>query len=121
MRDHHWCARTSAENWFFKRDTTPPDEYVRRHAIHIGDIDEMAKCVEHVMQQYFSVNETHAFNKPCPKYKIFAMHVRSGDVTSGRFDIETGMYNPHSVHGSYGPFPTAYYLAAMKYALEVGV
>lgn len=124
LRDHHWCAQTSAENWFFERDTIPPDEYVRRHdeslVNNIGENDEMAKCVEYVVQQYFSVNETHAFNKPCPKYEIFAMHVRSGDVTSGQFDTETGIYQPHGVHGSYGLFPTAYYVAAMKYALEGG-
>lgn len=87
-----------------------------------GNVTSQEACVtKHILRKYFGINATHAFGKKCPSKPIFAVHVRSGDIVDGTFRESDGAWIPaRTVHRLYGPFPTAYFDAAMRGAAESG-
>ncbi len=66
-----------------------------------------------LMRRYFAINSTHSFGKRCQTNEYTALHIRSGDVTSGDFDMLTETYVPNKVNHNYGLFPTSYYLSVI--------
>ena len=77
-------------------------------------VERQPACYKPLMQRYFGINSTHALGKKCPNLPHVVLHVRTGDVTRGSFNMTTEVWVPGSVHAEYFPFPTSYYLAALN-------
>jgi len=95
------CLAQSGEQWYRMKGISP-----NRH------VD--------VLRLYFSINSTHALGKKCGHGRYIALHVRSGDITSGAWNQSTGAYRPakENIHASYAPFPTSYYVSVLRNARE---
>ena len=76
--------------------------------------DRTDDCAYDILRHYFEINATHSFGKACPTSPHVAIHVRSGDTSTGHYSGITGSYISNKVHGSYFLAPTAYYLAALN-------
>ena len=74
-----------------------------------------SKCHSRLLRQYFEINSTHVFGKPCNHGEYTALHIRGGDVSSGIWNMDTGTYHPSEVHRGYGLFPTSYYISVINH------
>ncbi len=91
------CASKSksGEDWFYSK------------------APQQAACFKPLMRRYLQINSTHAVGKKCPESPHAVLHVRSGDITAGSFNMTTETWVPKPVHPGYGPYPTSYYSAAL--------
>jgi len=79
------------------------------------DTQEMKKVIGNILDMYLGRNKTHSLGKKCDKQSVpsISLHVRSGDIASGKFNEEDQYIPSSKVHRKYVPFPTSYYLSAL--------
>jgi len=70
-------------------------------------------CRIRLLKDYFMINQTHAFGKPCPAAGHVGLHVRSGDVARGSWS-ENETFSPGKVHHKYWLYPTAFYMSVIR-------
>ena len=73
-----------------------------------------SECARMILQFYFSMTETYVLGRKCPATSKLALHIRTGDVVRGAYNVSTGTYEPGQVHHKYWLYPTSYYIAALK-------
>lgn len=79
------------------------------------DIAKVSTVAINMMRIYFRVNQTHALDVPCPNRRYTALHLRSGDVTTGSYSSRTGHFVPGSrINKEYGLFPASFYMKASE-------
>ena len=120
-----WKPRISsfeylAESCVFSPDVdSRPSPWCKPH-----DVDELlhrefftdSRCAVSSLRRYFEINQTHVLGKRCPSTTYAALHIRSGDITSGKYNRLTGQYEASSsVHTKYWLYPTSYYAAVVRH------
>ena len=68
------------------------------------------ECALAVLRKYFGINKTHVLGRICPEKEYNAIHVRSGDISAGKYNETTGQFVSAEVHPDYGLFPTSYFM-----------
>ena len=109
FRERQDCGEKSGQDWYFMQESIK----TTLESAPATNCSVSATALKH----YFEVNRTHALGARCEETTTFAVHVRSGDVSSGNFDTN-GTYVPNDVHPDYWLFPTSYYLSAILWAVE---
>ncbi len=74
-------------------------------------------CHLKLLQAYFGINLTHVFDRRCLTQNHVALHVRSGDITAGSFDKNTGTYQSAPAGKGWSEhslFPTSYYTSVVR-------
>jgi len=90
------CDSKSAREWFYHKSKTS------------------SACFTSLLRQYFQINDTHVLGQECSKIPSNVLHVRSGDIMRGSFNMSSETWAAGRVHPGYTPFPTSYYVAALK-------
>jgi len=79
-------------------------------------------CYREIMRQYFSQTATRALGRQCRKSKYGVVHVRSGDIVAGTYNLTSGDFESGGgVHTKYAPYPTSYFAAAISSMLRSGL
>jgi hypothetical protein len=60
------CLSKTGSEWFYHRPAT------------------IGHCASHLLKAHFGINDTHVLGRSCPSFPHAALHVRSGDIVSGR-------------------------------------
>lgn len=83
---------------------------------------DSSQNVDSYLQEYIGLNRTHSFGYECLKPEeasCLGVHVRSGDVFRGDFNVTDGHWNPSAhIHGGYQQPPLEYYLFGIKSFLQ---
>eukprot|EP01033_Poteriospumella_lacustris_P012533 gene12533-8959_t len=78
--------------------------------------------VQSYVREYIGLNRTHSFGHECLKPEeasCLGVHVRSGDVFRGDFNVTDGHWNPSKhIHRGYQQPPLEYYLFGIKSFLQ---
>jgi len=105
------CLHKSAEHFYFAKHAST--------GTLISDLRHThGSVLESLLKRYLSINETHAYGMACPREPLFSIHIRSGDVTQGFYEKNSGQYRPAEVHQDYAPYPTSFYAQVLRKALE---
>lgn len=84
--------------------------------------ERLSNHVKSVLRTYLAVNLTHALGKRCPTQRFAVMHIRAGDTTDGAYDLRTGLFvQGGPVNPNYPPYPTAFYVRALKEVKDFSV
>ena len=104
------CLHASPKHFFQASRTSSGTS---RNALRVSH----GAVIDRIFEQYLSSNATHVYGLACPDEDIFSIHIRSGDVTRGTYDVLSGQYLPGTVHKGYAPYPTRFYSHAIRSAL----
>ena len=98
-----------------KQKTKCPHETSRYWYNLKYNLNEKSKgCIRRVLQHHFKINSTHALGRKCTSATYGALHIRSGDIVSGRYNETSGLYSPRTAHHAYWLFPSSYYLSVIS-------
>ena len=82
-----------------------PFSRIFREALLASDSQSNANCKKEKREQRFAV-----------------MHIRAGDTTDGAYDLRTGLFvQGGPVNPNYPPYPTAFYVRALKEVKDFSV
>ena len=83
---------------------------------------DSSQNVDLYLQEYIGLNRTHSFGHEClnpEEASCLGVHVRSGDVFRGDFNVTDGHWNPSAhIHSGYQQPPLEYYLFGIKSFLQ---
>lgn len=96
---YEFCPQRTGKEWFTTGPLSAP------------------VCHLKLLQAYFGINLTHVFDRQCLTQNHVALHVRSGDITTGSWDKNTGTYQSAPVGKGWSQhslFPTSYYTSVIR-------
>ena len=111
------CRNKSGKDWFLEGFFDDHGRYrLNRHLSH-----EDIRLARSLLRVFTHTNSTHAYAQRCETRPEIVLHVRSGDIASGKFD-DRGSFIP-DVQATESvmrrpPYPTSFYLKAVNFILS---
>lgn len=93
------CPAKAGKDWFYDQ---------------VSFSNTTGQCSVNILRSYFGINGTHVLDRACRPEPYLVLHVRSGDVTRGSYNISNGNFVSGDVHQGYWIFPTSYYVAVIQ-------